>query len=334
MASNFFKKTPAKGFTAIEALISIMIFSLATGVITGFIFLSYRTHNYAFEESTAINEARRGVEMMTREIRAAKTGDDGSYPIERADDKQFIFYSDIDKDGETERVRYFLGTVIPGSQTKECTTASRGGSCNVTFSNFLTGELQSAVAKVSLEGDLDANDEHAEILADGSSFITDLCRNGCSHCAGSWEGTTTFDVTGQTSDNLIQFTADAAYAVQRQCPVSSVDHSMRARFELSWAEEVIGTGNELKRGVTEPVGNPATYPTDQEKISIITSSVRNDPPIFKYFDKDGNEIINAPFRLTDTRLMKIYLIINIDPNRPPNEFQLESYVQLRNLKTE
>ncbi|MCX6764658.1 MAG: hypothetical protein NTU58_03050 [Candidatus Nealsonbacteria bacterium] len=323
-----------KGFTAIEALVSIIIFSLATGAITGFIFLSYRTHNYAFEESTAVNEARRGVELMTRDIRAAKTGDNGSYPIERADDKQFIFYSDIDKDGETERVRYFLGTISSGSQTKECTAANRGGSCSVTFSNFLTGELQSALVKVSLEGDLDASDEYVEISADGTPLITDLCEFGCSHCAGRWEGTTTFDVTSQASDNSIQFTADATYPVHRQCPVVSSDHAMRARFELPWTEELIGAGNELKKGVTEPVGNPVTYPADQEKISIITSYIRNDPPIFKYFDKDGNEIISAPFRLTDTKLMGIYLVINVDPNRPPNEFQLESYVQLRNLKTE
>ena len=334
MSLNFFKKKFIKGFTAIEALIAIVIFSLATGAITGFILLSYRTHNYAFEESTAVNEARRGVELMTKEIRAAKIGDDGSYPIERADDKQFIFYSDIDKDGETERVRYFLGTVSPGSQTKECTIPNRGGACSVTFSNFLTGELKSALVKVSLEGDLDASDEYAEISADGTTLITDLCRVGCSHCAGNWEGTTTFDVVSQASDNSIQFTADANNQVHRQCPVSSSDHSMRARFELHWTEEVIGLGNELKKGVIEPVGNPVTYPADQEKISIITSYIRNDPPIFEYFDKDGNEITSAPFRLTDTKLMKIYLVVNVNPNRPPDEFQLESYVQLRNLKTE
>lgn len=334
MSLNFFKKKFIKGFTAVEALIAIVIFSLATGAITGFILLSYRTHNYAFEESTAVNEARRGVELMTKEIRAAKIGDDGSYPIERADDKQFIFYSDIDKDGETERVRYFLGTVSPGSQTKECTAANTGGSCSVVFSNFLTGELKSALVKVSLEGDLDASNEYVGISADGTTLITDLCRVGCSRCAGIWEGTTTFDVISQASDNSIQFTAQATNRVHRECPIGSPNHSMRARFELPWTEEVIGLGNELKKGVIEPVGNPVTYPADQEKISIITSYIRNDPPIFEYFDKDGNEITSVPFRLTDTKLMKIYLVVNVNPNRPPDEFQLESYVQLRNLKTE
>ena len=109
---------------------------------------------------------------------------------------------------------------------------------------------------------------------------------------------------------------------------------MKARFELSWTEEVTGVGTELKKGVIEPTGDPVQYPSSQEKISIITSYVRNAPPIFKYFDSNGAEITSVPARLADTKLMKIYLVINVNPNRPPNDFELESFVQLRNLKTE
>ena len=121
------KQKIIKGFTLIETLIAIFVFTLAMGAVAGFIVLFYRTHSYAFQESTAIDEARRGIETMVKEIRAAKTGDNGAYPIEIADDKQFIFYSDIDNDGKIERVRYFLSTASStnsGSQTKECTTAS------------------------------------------------------------------------------------------------------------------------------------------------------------------------------------------------------------------
>ncbi len=32
--------------------------------------------------------------------------------------------------------------------------------------------------------------------------------------------------------------------------------------------------------------------------------------------------------------MKVYLVVNVDPNRPPQDFELESFVQLRNLKVE
>ena len=47
-----------------------------------------------------------------------------------------------------------------------------------------------------------------------------------------------------------------------------------------------------------------------------------------------NEITSVPARLVDTKLMKVYLVVNVNPNRPPNEFELESFVQLRNLKAE
>ena len=320
-------------FTLIETLVAIFIFTLAMGAASAFIIVFYQTHAYASEQSAAIEEARRGIKTMVKEVRAAKTGDNGTYPIERADDKQFIFYSDIDNDGQTERVRYFLSTISSGNQTKECTATSQGGLCSVSFSNFLTGTLATGLVTVSTEGDLDASNEYVRISADGTTLTNYFCQYGCSHCAGSYQGTTTFDVASQASDNSIQFTADGSSYVHRQCPVASPNHSMKARFELSWTEEVTG-GTQLKKGVIEPTGDPVQYPSGEEKVSIITNYVRNNPPIFKYYDSNGQEITSVPARLVDTKLMKVYLVVNIDPNRPPNDFELESFVQLRNLKAE
>ncbi|GAH01061.1 unnamed protein product, partial [marine sediment metagenome] len=41
-----------------------------------------------------------------------------------------------------------------------------------------------------------------------------------------------------------------------------------------------------------------------------------------------------PARLVDTKLMKVFLIVDVDPNRSPKGFELESYAKLRNLKEE
>ena len=98
-----------KGFTLVETLVAIIVFSLALGVVTSFIILGYRNQGYAWQQALAINEARRGIETMIREIREAKTGQDGSYPIEKAEDKEFIFYSDIDKDGKSNAGMSGLG---------------------------------------------------------------------------------------------------------------------------------------------------------------------------------------------------------------------------------
>lgn len=322
-----------KGFTLIETIVTIFIFALAMGAVTGFIVMAYRTYSYTWEQSIAIDEARRGIETMVKEIREARPGDDGSFPIEKAGDKEFIFYSDIDKDSETEKVRYFLGTVGSGSLTQECVTFIDGGSCSVTFSNFLEGTLELAEVKVSVEGDFGWNQEYAEIYADGVN-LGRVCQVGCSDCAGTWQGITIFDVTSQASDNSVQFTADATWRVDDFCDWEELNHAMKAKFEFSWTEDLGGLAHEFRKGVIDPTNPPIEYPLDQEKVIILSSYVWNIPPIFEYFDQEGNKIEEYPARLVDTKLMKVFLLVDVNLNRPPPAFELESWVQIRNLKIE
>ncbi|MCX6791041.1 MAG: prepilin-type N-terminal cleavage/methylation domain-containing protein [Candidatus Gribaldobacteria bacterium] len=96
-------------------------------------------------------------------------------------------------------------------------------------------------------------------------------------------------------------------------------------------------GTNFKKGVIKPQGSPLTYitsstnPLYQERFLILSRFVRNAPPIFRYFDGNLQEL-PAPARLQDTKLMRLNLIINVTPSRAPNDFSLESEVQLRNLK--
>ena len=319
--------------TLIEVLVAISVFALISGLLMGVVVFNYQSFGYSAENAKAIDEARRGIDAMVKEIREAKIADNGAYPIEIADDKQIVFYSDIDNDGKTERVRYFLGTITANNQIKECTVSSGGGTCSVNFTDLLSGSLESGQVKISVDGDLDAANEYADISADGFS-LGNLCQTGCLHCAGYWQGLNVFDIADQILDGSVTFLADASFRVGRECPASSPNHSLKARFELSWSEEVIGLGNELRKGITEPSGNPAEYITDQEVITVLTRFVRNDPPIFKYYDSEGDEIAQGVERLIDTKLVRTYLVINVNSNRPPNEYELESFVQLRNLKNE
>lgn len=326
-----------KSFTIIETIVALFVLALIMGVVGGFIVMIYDVHGYTWQQSIAIDDARRWTEIMTAEIREARTGDNGAYPIEKAGDKEIIFYSDIDNDNETERVRYFLGIVGSGSETKECQTSFNGGICNVVFSNFLTGTIISAEVKVSVNGDFGTNKEYAEIFADGIK-LSDVCKTGCNDCPGeTWQGTTTFDVTSQADDDYIDFLADATNWVDPRCP-----HSMKARFEFSFTEDLSAFAHEFKKGVIEPVvgsGGKIEYPLEEEKVSTVSFYIRNVPPIFEYYNRDWpedttNNPLPAPARLQETKLMKVYLVINVEPNRPPKEFELESFVQLRNLKTE
>ena len=313
-----------KGFTLIETIVVIFVFSILMEGITMAILSLYRTHTYEWQQSLAVEEAKRGVETMVREIREARQGEDGSYPIELAGDKEFIFYSDIDGDGKTERVRYFLGEIDTKTYIQECQSSQRGGSCSVSFSNFLNGNLKKAEIKISVQGDLGASNEYIDIYLDGKNLTT-ICKSGCTDCPGSWQGTQVFDVTSNASDNLLNFSAQASSAVDPSCPFS-----FKVKFELTITQEI--QGQELKKGVIKATGFPPTYPQENEEIFVLSSYVRNSPPIFEYYDGNGNKIEEYPARLKDTKVMKIFLVVNVDPQRPPTEYQLESFVFLRNLK--
>lgn len=327
-----------RSFTLIEALVTIAIFVLAMGAVIGFIVMAYRTYGFTFQQSQAILEARKGVETMVKEIREARVGDDGAYIIEKADDYEFIFYSDIDDDGETERVRYFIRPAggREGSETGQCASFSSGGSCSVTFSDFLTEDLETAQLKVSVEGDLDSGSEIVKIYADGDYLATLCTGSDCGQCPGTFQDLTTLEVSSQASDGSIIFSADASSAVNPFCDWLEENHSMMAKFEFFWTESSSAQEKDIfKKGVIDPTGWPISYPEENEKIFIISENIMNErrgEPVFSYYDGDYN-LLDAPARLERTVLMHLKLIINVNPKRPPQDFILESDAQIRNLKT-
>lgn len=196
-----------KGITLIETVIALGIFVIIVVTWNSIIIQSYRSAEFGRQQQDAIREAQNGIEMMTQELREASTGENGAYALDTADDNQIIFYSDIDKDIYTERVRYWID------------------------------------------------------------------------------------------------------------------------------------GNALKKGITEPSGDPLDYNLNDEQIKIISNFVNNGSlPLFTYYNENYpydtiNNPLPAPARLIDTKLIHIFLRINIDPSKAPADFDVESDVQLRNLKT-
>jgi len=102
-----------KGFTLIE----ILVFSaIAVGIIT--VIASFITNlgnfeGYFNEALSVEQEIRQTLSVIVPEIRSAAQSNIGNYPIEAASENTFVFYSDIDKNGLFDRVRYFLdGNVL------------------------------------------------------------------------------------------------------------------------------------------------------------------------------------------------------------------------------
>lgn len=200
------KQKQLAGVTIIELLISLVLIGILGLALVSLQSSISKNQILIWNNYVAVDDANNAVKQMVKEIRTARSGDNGAYPMQAAYNAEFIFFSDIDSDGASERVRYFLN------------------------------------------------------------------------------------------------------------------------------------GTNFNKGVTEPIGYPVTYPLANEKVFTISDKVRNGvTPIFTYYNGDWPEdIINnplpSPVRLSDTKLMRIYLRLNARANEPEKDYILESYVQVRMLK--
>jgi len=196
-----------KGFGLLEVITTVFVLSIIFMAVVGLQRAISESAQFSFEEMQAVEEARSGIDLLTREIREAQPSGNGSYPIVKADDQEFIFFTDIDQDEEIERVRYFL------------------------------------------------------------------------------------------------------------------------------ADE------KLQKGVIQPTETiPVQYPEEEEEVWTIVNYVQNQSePIFYYYNGEWplqteENPLDTPTRLKETKYMRVYLVINMNPIHIPSNFALSSGVQLRNLK--
>jgi len=184
-----------------EVLIAIGIFLFIMVMVWLFVKQGYSFQSFTFGQTTAITEARRGVETMVKEIREALPGDTGDFNIESAEEFEFVFYTDYDRDNQVEKVRYYI---------------------------------------------------------DGSNF---------------------------------------------------------------------------NKGVIEASGSPLQYNPLDEQVNTLSRYVRNTSTeeMFLYYN-DDYDLLSSPVNPINIRLVRVYLKINVFPDKAPADFHLESMVGLRNLK--
>ncbi len=123
------------------------------------------------------------------------------------------------------------------------------------------------------------------------------------------------------SDNEIKFYSDIDFDSESEL----------VRYTLS--------GATLTKGVTEPVGFPATYPPANETTKIIAGNVQNATvPVFLYFnagwpEDSTNNPLPTPVDLAEVRLVRISLSINVNPeNAERSIYSLSTNVNIRTLK--
>lgn len=203
----YHQKKRLKGMSLVEMLMAIFILLIGMEGVTMLLLNSFRNNKFILETGNASLLASRGVNRIVSEVRKVRQADNGDYPVESGDQFDLKVYLDVDSDGTTERVHYYLSNGV------------------------------------------------------------------------------------------------------------------------------------VYRGITEPTATiPITYPNGDQTTEIFVNYISNTnaQPIFYYYNRDyPSDIVNnplaTPVSVENVRLIKIHLLVNIDPINAPNNVNVESFVELRNL---
>lgn len=95
----------------------------------------------------------------------------------------------------------------------------------------------------------------------------------------------------------------------------------------------------LYRGVTNPVaGLPITYPATDDTTTLVASSIinTNADPVFSYYNDEYpsdtlNNPLSTPVDVANVRMIRVHLMVNIDPFNVPEHINIQSFAELRNL---
>lgn len=98
------------------------------------------------------------------------------------------------------------------------------------------------------------------------------------------------------------------------------------------------SGEELKKGITEPSGNPLIYNPSSEIISTVETGIKNENiPLFYYYDSNysGSEsALSQPVNINSINYVKInMLILKQSLRNSTTTFIINTGSSIRNLKT-
>lgn len=205
-----FRNRTSKGLTLVEMLMAIFIVSAGMLGFTLLFSSSWKSNKFSIETGVTVIQVNRALNQITMNLRKVRQADDGDYPIESGSSFDLKVYADVDDDGTTERLHYWLDTAT----------------------------------------------------------------------------------------------------------------------------------DQVKLGITDPVaGTPPTYPSGDTTTRVIANYIVNDAtqPLFYYYNANypgdtTNNPLATPVDIHSVRLVRVLLRMNIDPVRAPNNINVESFVDLRNLE--
>lgn len=149
----------------------------------------------------------------------------------------------------------------------------------------------------------------------------------------------------QGVNKLVKYIREARQSDNGAYPVVSADDNdivFYSDFDRDGKTERLHfyrSGANLIMGIRRPSSSfPITYATGDGETQTIVSNVVNaaNNPVFAYYDShypedSFNNPITTPATVPNIRLIRVNLHINIDPNRPPDNVQIQSFAEMRNL---
>jgi prepilin-type N-terminal cleavage/methylation domain-containing protein len=96
-------------------------------------------------------------------------------------------------------------------------------------------------------------------------------------------------------------------------------------------------GNEFKKGIIKPTGNPLVYNAASENIVKVIRDVVPSDHIFSYYDSSyagatTTPALAHPVTPAAVRLVRVDLTVDANPNRAPSLMTITTQVTVRNLK--
>ena len=98
------------------------------------------------------------------------------------------------------------------------------------------------------------------------------------------------------------------------------------------------SGDEFKKGVIKPSGDPLSYnPDDENIVSVVKGVINDSQPVFEYYDSNYNGTssstpLSYPINISDITLVKATLLVDENPNQPPGPMEISTQAMFRNLK--
>lgn len=96
------------GISLIEVVMTTALITVVISLILAFQNGILEDQQFILNSYISIQNVNQATQQFVKEIRNSQASDSGGYPLEIVNDNEIAFYSNVDKDSQIEKVRYFL----------------------------------------------------------------------------------------------------------------------------------------------------------------------------------------------------------------------------------